>query len=346
MIADGAGGAMIAWHDRRLAQHNIYGQRVDSNGTIQWATNGEAVFDNPLACGSSFGYHNITTDGAGGLILAVTKFGAGVDVVAQRVDNNGNYLWDACGELVCGAAINQEHPQIVPDGSGGAIIAWPDTRNLVSEMYAQRINASGSILWTPDGEPVCTGAGSLVDPEFGMVSDGVGGAVLGWSDYNSSHLGIYAQRIDASGTTLWAANGELVITGEAFWPEMVSDISNGAIVVWNDGRAGGGNVDLYAQRLNCIGTKLWTANGVAVTTAPDIQEFPTIVTDGFGGAIIGWEDNRTSTSFDIYTQQITGDGILGGPHAVPTLSKWGLVFVVMVLLAAGVAVIRKRKVFS
>jgi hypothetical protein len=34
-----------------------------------------------------------------------------------------------------------------PDGSGGAVIAWQDTRNGNNDIYAQRVSASGSGVW-------------------------------------------------------------------------------------------------------------------------------------------------------------------------------------------------------
>ncbi|MBD3180252.1 MAG: hypothetical protein GF417_12140, partial [Candidatus Latescibacteria bacterium] len=48
-------------------------------------------------------------------------------------------------------------PLITTDGAGGAIIAWLDNRDGNNHIYAQRINADGSIHagWTPDGEPIC-----------------------------------------------------------------------------------------------------------------------------------------------------------------------------------------------
>jgi hypothetical protein len=41
------------------------------------------------------------------------------------------------------AANNQMFPAIVGDGTGGAIIAWDDSRNAVDNIYAQQISANG-----------------------------------------------------------------------------------------------------------------------------------------------------------------------------------------------------------
>jgi len=43
---------------------------------------------------------------------------------------------------------NQTIPQITTDGAGGAIIAWIDSRNQEYEIYSQRIDANGNVMWT------------------------------------------------------------------------------------------------------------------------------------------------------------------------------------------------------
>src|SRR5258707_744344 len=97
---------------------------------------------------------------------------------------------------------------------------------------------------------------------------------------------------------------------------MVSDDSGGAIITWQDYRSGT-NLDIYAQRINGAGVLQWTTNGVSISTAVDDQSIPTIATDGAGGAIITWIDNRSLVNKDIYAQHInsagdvlwTGDGV-------------------------------------
>ncbi len=52
----------------------------------------------------------------------------------------------------------------------------------------------------------------------------------------------------------------------------------------------------------------WIENGVPVCTAPYVQEDPAIVSDGEGGAIIAWEDDRPDWFSDIYAHQVEYDG--------------------------------------
>ena len=51
----------------------------------------------------------------------------------------------------------------------------------------------------------------------------------------------------------------------------------------------------------------WQLDATPLSTAASNQEFPTIVSDGAGGAIVTWQDNR-SGNYDIYVQRINAFG--------------------------------------
>ncbi len=109
------------------------------------------------------------------------------------------------------ASGNQDFPTIVSDGSGGAIITWQDYRGGSNDVYAQRINASGVVQWTVDGVAISTITGSSQNSPT-ITSDGLGGAIITWTDTRSGNADIYAQRINASGVVQWTANGVAIST--------------------------------------------------------------------------------------------------------------------------------------
>ncbi|MGI8904937.1 MAG: hypothetical protein ACR2IE_00395, partial [Candidatus Sumerlaeaceae bacterium] len=210
---------------------------------------------------------------------------------------------------VCTAASNQELPQIVADAAGGAIITWQDYRSGTGTagIYAQRYDAAGAPQWTANGVAVCTAAGDQRDPQ--IAADGAGGAIITWRDTRSgTSEDIYAQRYDAAGAPQWTANGVAVSTAanNQFFPQIAADAAGGAIITWHDNRSG--IFDIYAQRVNAAGAPQWTANGVAVSTAASLQEFPQIAADGAGGAIITGRDARNVGAYDIYAQRVNAAG--------------------------------------
>ena len=52
---------------------------------------------------------------------------------------------------ICIEPWGQHLPQIVPDNHDGCIIVWYDARDGDMDVYGQRVNAQGDILWTPHG---------------------------------------------------------------------------------------------------------------------------------------------------------------------------------------------------
>src|SRR5262245_32571088 len=72
---------------------------------------------------------------------------------------------------------------------------------------------------------------------------------------------------------------------------IVSDGAGGAIVTWSDYR-NGTHYDVYAHHVLASGAvdPAWPADGRAICTAANVQDSPTIVSDGAGGAIVAWLD--------------------------------------------------------
>lgn len=316
LTSDGAGGVIVAWYDERSATSwtAIYAQGVDSNGATRWTTNGVSV---ATATGNQM-RPVLTPDGSGGAIIAWEEGRAAtfLDIVVQRLSANGAQQWGTSGVSLTSLPTDEERPQIICDGAGGAIIAWLDTRNVVAnDIYAQRVNSQGNAQWITQGTPICISAATKADQR--TASDGAGGAYLVWTNNDAGMRDIYAGRIDSAGVTYWQTFG-IPVCADPGWqekPGIIPDGAGGAIVVWEDARSG--LTDLYAQRFNALGQMLWTPNGVAISTAPSAQYVPQIASDGARGAIIAWEDLRNGSHYDNYAQQINANGQLGVVTGVP-----------------------------
>ncbi len=295
MCSDGAGGAIITWIDDRTAvsSYNIYAQRVLSTGVRDWTLNGE------LICPTLSLYPAICSDGSGGAIITWTDTSDGnYNIYAQKVNPSGLEQWTANGEVLCSDSNTQDEPQICIDGDGGAIIVWRDTRGSTDDIYARKINSSGDVEWTSNGVPICTAGGNQDDHQ--ICSDGAGGAIITWDDGN-----IWAQKIDTDGVVKWTTNGKAICTATDTqqYAQICSDGAGGAIITWEDHR--GPNVDIYAQKISNRGSLQWTINGHLICNADGLQEVPQICSDGAGGAIITWDDERHGDTFDdIYAQRI------------------------------------------
>ena len=280
--------------------------------TAQW--NGSSTANSPI-CNFTGNQQDMqmVSDNAGGAILTWTdtRNGATKDIYAQRIDANGNLLWNADGIAICTAVNEQYTPKIASDGANGAIITWYDNRiDNNWNIYAQRINANGVVQWTVDGEPICTAAGNQSMQQ--ITSDNFGGAIIAWSDGRNGgpDADIYIQRINPIGTVQFPTNGVAVCTASYFQgsPQLASDGNNGVIITWNDSRSNDGFADIYSQRVSSTGLVYWPNNGVLICNANNNQNDPKIVADGTGGAIICWFDNRNGNP-NIYAQKVNATGL-------------------------------------
>ncbi len=311
IVTDGAGGAIIAWSDNRSGNYDIYAQRVNAAGVVQWQANGIAIC---TAAGSQFS-PVLISDNNGGAIITWIDYRNDVsfnntDIFAQKINAAGQLQWAANGVAVCTNTTNQRSTRMALFGTG-AVFVWSDDRNgsTNSDIYAQLINDNGSSAWTANGIPVCNAASYQIDPN--LIANGSNAAIISWLDNRSGNYNVYAQRIDASGIAQWTANGVgvSITAGSKGTARIVSDGSSGAIISWEDTRSGAS--DVYAQRVNASGTAQWAANGIVVSNASNLQSQPELIADQNGGAILFWLDYRNGTDFsvrDVYAQRIDGSG--------------------------------------
>lgn len=316
VIADGAGGAIIAWEDDIFGSADIFAQRIDEDGSPLWTADGIDV------CTSSFDQNEpaLATDGVGGAIIAWDDHRGGPsDIYAQRIDGSGAAMWTANGKVICNAVNTQYSQCIVADSWGGAIIAWLDYRNSANPIvWAQRINRYGTILWTPNGIAASTTVENMYTPA--IVSDGRNGAIITWSQVVGLGQDILAQRMSYLGNREWSNSGAIVCSSSQVQkePAIVADGALGAVIAWQDYRSGS-NRDIYAQKISGDGLPVWNINGISVCTEGSDQVRVCAASDGVGGAIFAWEDYRPGSSADVYAQRIERCGNWGYPS--PTITS-------------------------
>jgi len=282
-----------------------------------WQSNGNPLCTAPLRQAQAVA---VSDGGAGAIVVWIdyrlNEFHGGLfysDIYAQHIDGNGVPQWAINGVPICTADFDQYGIDVIPDGSGGAVLAWVDDRNGASDIYAQHLSFQGTSLWTTNGAPVCTFSMNQVSPR--LSSDGEGGVIITWGDQRpvNSH-DIYVQRLDQSGTALWSTNGIPICTAvrSQAGPQVVASTGGAFVIVWKDGRPDVSSEidDIYAQLVDPSGLVAWTADGVPVCTAANKQELPVAVPDAAGGTLVAWIDWRSGASpAAVYAQKISLSGV-------------------------------------
>lgn len=212
IVSDGSGGAIIVWRDRRSGTSlDLYAQHVSSTGSVLWTTNGVAVCtaagdqNTPVA----------VADGAGGAIIAWPDRRGGVNwkLYAQRISVSGAPTWGTDGIALCPTSGDQFDPTIIPDGAGGVVIAWVDTRSGSDrDVYVQRLDGSGARQWASQAVPICVAPRDQEAPT--LQGDGGGGAFLVWQDerVNGLSTDIYAQHVSGAGVVAGSISGTVRAT--------------------------------------------------------------------------------------------------------------------------------------
>jgi hypothetical protein len=320
MVMDGQGGVIVVFEQKNSATYDweIWAQRINANGDPVWAPGGQAV----TGVFSEHLNERIQSDGQGGVYITFQDFRNGMDydVYVQHLGPNGEYLWGS-GVLACNAFGTQTNPKIDPDSNGGVIVSWTDMRNGVDyDIYAQRIDVNGNLLWGATGAPVAIAPGnqSAVDLLSNAVVDGV---IFTWKDQrNMLDYDIYADKFSWEGASLWQVNGQLVCnnTGNQINPNITGDGIGGAAIVWQDQTFG--NFDIRAQRIHPTGALQFGLSGYVISNAAGDQTSPKCASNEFGDGYIAWEDNRTGLA-DIYCTNLHwgGDFI-----SVPEIESWSM----------------------
>lgn len=249
IISDNAGGAIIAWQDYNDVSlgSDIRANHLKSDGTFDapvggwWIRVYTGEQTNP----------RLTGDGEGGAIVAWEDTSSGpADIYAQRIKLSEPVSATAWGPVVkvTGASGAQSGTQIISDGAGGAILAWVDPRAGNKDIYAQRINASGSILWGTDGKAVTTASGDQDSVQ--LATDGSNGALIAWVDQSTSPKKVFLQGIQAGSTPLWTAGGVVVSNSSSGTfqdqVQIISDANHQAFLTWRGGT--GSQAGTFAQR--------------------------------------------------------------------------------------------------
>ena len=277
------------------------------------------------------------------------------DIYAQRITTNGALAWGSSSNPVnvCVTAGQKFEVTAIPDGAGGAYVAWSDYRHdpNIGEIYLQKISSTGAIQWVANGLRVTNNLSSD-DLKPVLCQDGLGGVLVTWygDDAVAQTVQNYAQRYNSAGTALWTANGVQVTTAAGFRAStsILPDGANGAIIFYLDTRNDPNglnyaflnvnnltNTDIYGQRISAAGARLWGNDGSAIITAPGNQNDEIVsdaIADGSGNIILVFSDGRNDpgdyTNYDIFAQKVNSSGVpQWAVNGIPVCTEVGNQFV-------------------
>jgi hypothetical protein len=196
IVPVGDGTYIVAWMDGRYPSEstNLYAQRVSSGGAKMWSIDGAPLCTEDE---TQYIYGGVSDDDGGAIYVWHDNRGVTTDLYISRIDSSAVKPWALNGLPLCAYSGSQLYAEIVPDGAGGAVVCWQDNRTGGDDIYAQRINSSGTLLWTSDGLVVCDEGSDQFYPA--LCSDGENGALITWMDMRVGDPDIFAALVTGIG---------------------------------------------------------------------------------------------------------------------------------------------------
>lgn len=247
-----------------------------------------------------------------GIVLVVwsDKRNANRDVYAQIFSESGSTPGENFKVNDDHKSSSQLSPFVIADKNGDFIIAWVDTRNGTSDIFAQKFSENGSPL----------GSNFKINDDEGNVSQALpsiapgrdGGFIIVWSDYRNDDADIYAQRFSKEtisiGTNFKVNDDNLNLNQGA--SAIASDNSGNFTITWSDLRHG--TYDIYAQMYTYDGQTIGTNFKVTEDDDGNVnQNRPAIAMNGTGIFLITWRHHSSDRA--IFAQRFSADGsTLGG----------------------------------
>jgi hypothetical protein len=293
-----------AWKDTRNFEcYKIYYQIFDMNGHPLLHPNGEPIYEH-AEHDQQYPKAAATPDGGAIITWCDKRDGINYRIYSQKIDSDGNILWDANGVRVSLLDESQSGQGVCSDGAGGAYIAWDDYDG---DLWIQHLNADGRRLFNDTGY-ILTSSGPA-ERVVNLVSDGLGGAILVY-DYQFDPQ-IYAERILDTGSVLWSVPVYDLMTDDPGSVIAIPARGGGVIVAWEDKR-NSYVPDIYAQKIDITGLVRWQGNGTPVIDLDDSQRYPVMAEDAEGYVYFAWRDAR-GTGYNVYCQRLSPEGVMQFP---------------------------------
>ncbi|MCB1577405.1 MAG: hypothetical protein KDI81_08740, partial [Xanthomonadales bacterium] len=132
-----------------------------------------------------------------------------------------------------------------------------------------------------------------------------------------SQIGVYAQRIDSSGTRQWGVGGKvLVALGAQDQTQMRAlPATGGLFAAWvsNDAPS---PMPIHVARLASDGSHVWPGNVVDIATGPRTASRLAGAISAAGFAAYTWTAEASGSSGEVRAQNINIDGSLGNPDLI------------------------------
>jgi hypothetical protein len=217
--------------------------------------------------------------------------------------------------VVCNNSFDQREPSL-SYGNGVYLTSWTDNRGPNHAIYSARLLPDGSVL---DVDGFILHSDTMKQIGSASSFDGTNFIVI-WCAFDMLGYGIYAKRVSTVGTILDSVPLEIAYGYEATSNPSIAFDGTNFLVVWDDARISGTELDIWAARVTPDGVLLDT-NGIPVDTSPGYQSNSS-VSFRYPYYLVVWSDDE-SGDLDIYGKRITTQGVVVDSHPLAICTAVG-----------------------
>ena len=276
------GDMFIVWSDTRTSTRDVYAQKVNSDGDIEWVASavmvsgGDGRQEDPI----------IISDNNGGAYISWRDYSNDPlygELYAQHINSEGQNSWE--GKLISSniSILVNSQQNMCSDLQGGVYVSWYEDSGAGSgDYYAIHLDSSGNLA----------GPEKIIETQmnYGNVSlesAGGGSAVIAWKEGETGSEDIFSQKIGVNNGNIiktWN-NGNPVVVCDAIGrqssPKVTYYSDDFVVLVWEDWRSddfvsavGANFIDENGNKVFSVGNDLVYTTNTASTLFPRVKAKP------------------------------------------------------------------------
>ena len=238
------------------------------------------------------------------------------EIFIQKYDLDGEPVWME-PILIVGPTsfpMGNWSQQLLSAPGGGSFIAWTELSGNVQNAIVESVTDEGTSLWDGGMDLSANSSNFRMSPML-VIAEGTQEMMAVWREANGSQSqrGLFAQRVDSTGSKLWGANGVAVVDLNSSYDYLdvsASEFGDDMIVTYLE-QSPNMNGGIYSHRLDSLGNPTWEDDRVPITDS-NTQKSDVNSIKGSNCVFISWSDNGS-----IFAHCLRDDGSLGPPDIIP-----------------------------